>query len=211
MRLLSVNVARPREHEISGKPKATGIFKVPQPGPVFVSTLGLAGDFVGDTKHHGGPDQAVYVYAASDYDAWTERLGEALAPGTFGENLTFTAFGEGEVRIGDRYQVGDVVLEVTDPRIPCDTLAARMNDLAFVKKFREVGRPGFYTRVVREGHVEAGMKVEKIRSTDFPTILEAFELWFHKEPDVTAVRRMLSAPIAERGRKDWEDYLAARP
>ncbi|PYE53139.1 MOSC domain-containing protein [Deinococcus yavapaiensis] len=210
MHLTCVNVAQPREHEISGKPAVTGIFKVPQVGSVFVGTLGLAGDFVGDTKHHGGPDQAVYVYSTADYDVWSERLGEALAPGTFGENLTFTTFGEGEVRIGDRYKIGDVVLEVTCPRIPCDTLAARMNDLAFVKKFREVGRPGFYARVLSEGRVEAGMPIEKAHSTDFPTIGEAFELWFQKAPDLSEVRRMLSAPIAERGRKDWEEYLAQK-
>lgn len=143
MRLLSVNLAQPRQHQVVGKPETTGIYKVPQPGAVHVGKLGLLHDHIADVKHHGGPDQAVYLYSAQDYEWWAEQLGRALEPGTLGENLTPSSFGSETVRAGDRYRVGEVVLEVTWPRIPCATLSARMGDTKFVKKFRQARRPAF--------------------------------------------------------------------
>lgn len=142
MRLVSINLGRPGPLQIGPRPTTTGIHKNPVEA-AQISTLGLVGDHVADQEHHGGPDQAVYVYSAQDYDWWMEQLGEALLPGTFGENLTFSSFGAEPVRIGDRFRVGEVLLEITAPRIPCSTLAARMNDLEFVKKFRQVRGLGF--------------------------------------------------------------------
>ncbi|MCX7802971.1 MAG: MOSC domain-containing protein, partial [Meiothermus ruber] len=158
-------------------------------------------------EHHGGPDQAVYVYSAQDYDWWMEQLGEALLPGTFGENLTFSSFGAEPVRIGDRFRVGEVLLEITAPRIPCSTLAARMNDLEFVKKFRQAARPGFYARVLEAGRVQQGDPVQKIAApTAFPTLADVFHLWYDKAPETARLRWILTAPLAERARA----VLAAR-
>lgn len=180
MRLLSVNVAQPRQHQVVGKPETTGIYKVPQTGAVHIGFLGLAHDHIADVKHHGGPDQAVYLYSAQDYAWWAEQLGTALEPGTLGENLTLSSFGPEPVRLGDRYRVGEVELEVTWPRIPCATLSARMGDLGFVKKFRQARRPGFYARVLVEGKVQAGDPVERLLARpDTPTLLEQFESFYH--------------------------------
>lgn len=91
---------------------------MPQSRPVGIGRLGLLDDHIGDTRHHGGADQAAYLYSAEDYDWWAEQLGTALEPGTLGENLTLSSFGREAVHIGDRYRIGRVVLEVTSPRIP---------------------------------------------------------------------------------------------
>ncbi|WP_216324338.1 MOSC domain-containing protein [Deinococcus aestuarii] len=208
MRLLSVNVARPREHRVVGKPGTTGIHKEPQPGAVHVGPLGLADDHIADVNNHGGPDQAVSLYSAEDYDEWAEQLGGALEPGTLGENLTLSSFGPGPVRIGDRYRIGEVVLEVTSPRIPCATLAARMGDPAFVKRFRQARRPGFYARVLAEGEVRAGAEVERVLArTDTPTLLDLFELFYAPSPSPETLRWALSAPVAVRNREEYEARL----
>lgn len=208
MHVLSVNVGEGRELPASGKSIPTGIYKAPVQNAVWVGRLGLSGDFVGDTRHHGGADQAVYLYSAEEYDWWTEQLGEPLSSGTFGENLTLSTFGPSPVRIGDHFQAGEVVLEVTAPRIPCGTLAARMNDLGFVKKFREARRPGVYARVLREGEVRAGTAVARHTPLpQAPTIVEEFDAWFAKQPDPALLRRLLAAPIAERSRAWYEEQL----
>jgi len=206
MRLVSINLGRPEPLQIGPRPTTTGIYKNPVEA-AQISTLGLVGDHVADQEHHGGPDQAVYVYSAQDYDWWMEQLGEALLPGTFGENLTFSSFGEEPVRIGDRFRVGEVLLEVTAPRIPCSTLAARMNDLEFVKKFRQAARPGFYARVLEAGRVQQGDPIQKIAApTAFPTLADVFHLWYDKAPETARLRWILTAPLAERARA----VLAAR-
>ena len=106
--------------------------------------------------HHGGPDQAVYVYGIPDYEWWSENLQQELKPGTFCENLTFTQLPCDALSIGDRFLVGSVVLEVTAPRIPCVTLARRMGDTEFVRKFIDAERPGVYCRVLQTGTLQVG-------------------------------------------------------
>lgn len=157
MKLTSVNVATPQP--IDGKSGLSGIFKLPQSGPVAIHPLGLENDAIVDTENHGGLDQAVYIYGLPDYDWWAEQLGHEVPPGTFGENLTFSELASASIRVGDQFEIGEVLLEVTYPRIPCVTLARRMNDPKFVKKFHKARRPGIYARVLREGSVAAGMDV----------------------------------------------------
>ena len=155
----SVNIGR--EQTIPGHPKmgGTGIYKAPVAGPVRIGKFSVEGDCIHDKKHHGGPDQAVYVYFSDDYAWWSKTLGRTIAPGTFGDNLTISGLTSADLAIGDRLIAGDVVLEAAAPRIPCNTLAARMNDSGFVKAYRDAGRPGAYCRVINEGEVRAGMEV----------------------------------------------------
>lgn len=211
MRLVSVNVGRSRELFVPNakKPGATGIFKTPAAGPVSVHRLGVADDFIGDLEHHGGPDQAVYLYGADDYAWWSARLGEVLDPGTFGENLTLGASLD-DARIGDRFEIGEVLLEVTAPRIPCGTLATRMNDVGFVKTFREARKPGAYARVLREGALAAGDAVTFRPAPDGPRLVDVYDLWFDKSPDPARLREVLRAPVAERLRAGYEEFLATR-
>ncbi len=209
MRLLSVNVGRASPIEGAGKSGRTGIFKRPVEGPVDLLSSGLAGDTISDTENHGGPDQAVYVFGAPDYAWWVEALGRELAPGTFGENLTVSHLESARVCAGDRLRIGPVVLEVTAPRIPCLTLAVRMGDPAFLKRFRRAERPGVYCRVVREGEVRAG---DKVAYTPYAgervPVLEVFRAFFDGNPAEGVLRRQLSAPIAARAREAYEERLA---
>ncbi|WP_196260705.1 MOSC domain-containing protein [Pelagibacterium limicola] len=155
MRLLSVNVGKAQP--IATKSGSTGIFKVPQPGTVHIGPLGLKGDAIVDTKHHGGPDQAVYLFGQPDYDWFAQSENRPMHPGLFGENLTVSELESATVRVGDRFDIEGVLLEITYPRIPCVTLAARLGDPTFVKRFHAAKRPGVYARVLKPGFVEAGM------------------------------------------------------
>ena len=213
MRLLSVNVARPHRVVLHGRARRTAILKRPVAGPVEVGELGLAGDDVGSKKHHGGPDQAVYLYGRDDYGWWERELGEALAPATFGENLTVEGLRSGELRIGDRLAVGGaVVLEVTAPRIPCETLAGRMEDPGFVKRFARAGRPGAYARVIHQGALQTGDPVRLVERGSLP-LLELVELFYDRKAPAERLAVALTAPVAERARRDLQsryDRLRAR-
>ncbi|GGL74467.1 MOSC domain-containing protein [Deinococcus aerolatus] len=178
MKLLGVCVGTPQA--VRSKSGWTGIHKRPVAGAVFIGRLGLSGDHILDTENHGGPDQAVYIYTGPDYRFWSARLGRQLAPGTFGENLLFSDLQSASVRLGQQFRVGSALLEVTFARIPCVTLAERMGDPGFVRRFRDAGRPGMYARVLQEGEVRAGDPVTPVGSvlTDAPTVLDNFEAFF---------------------------------
>ena len=209
MRLLSVNVGGEEPIEGARKSGKTGIFKRPVEGPVEILTDGLAGDTISDKVNHGGPDQAVYLFGAPDYAWWSDELGRDLAPGTFGENLTVSGLEGARVCVGDRLEVGPVVLEVTAPRIPCLTLAARMADPAFLKRFRWAERPGVYCRVIRAGEVRAG---DPVTYAPYPgervPVLEVFRAFFDPDPGEEVLRRQLSVPVAARAREAYEERLA---
>ena len=207
MRLLSVNVGRERPIENGKASRRSGIYK----GPVEsarITTFGLAGDTISDTENHGGVDQAVYVYGVPDYEWWSEELGRELPPGTLGENLTVTDLESADAFIGDRLHLGDVILEVTAPRIPCSTLAARMEDPTFVKRFRWAERPGLYCRVIREGEVRVG---EPVTLERYPgetiSAIEMFRGFFELGVDEARIRRHLAAPVAVRDRVEKAKQL----
>jgi MOSC domain-containing protein YiiM len=206
MKLLSVNVSKPKPISRGGKSGLTGIFKESVNDGVKVGVLGLEHDTQVDSENHGGKDQAVYLYSSDDYAWWSEQLGVALEPGTFGENLTLSSLPE-PLYIGDRFEIGTVILEVTAPRIPCSTLAARMNDLAFVKKFAKAARPGVYARVIQTGTLQAGDEVNYLRGKYEVTALEEFHMFYQKVQAIEDLERLLAAPIAERSRKDYERIL----
>jgi MOSC domain-containing protein YiiM len=211
MRLLSVNIGSARAVQVGPRAVSTGIYKTPVAHPVRVGKLGLETDTVSDQKHHGGPDQAVYVYSADDYAWWALQLGHPFEPGTFGENLTFSTFGPEPVRIGERFRVGAVLLEVTAPRIPCGVFAARMGDPGWVKKFKQAARPGFYARVLEEGVVRAGERLERIPTqADYPTLQDLFTLWYESSPDPAKLHWVLQAPLAIRARREYEERLKAK-
>ncbi len=191
---------------IGGKVEAlSGIFKTPADGPVQLRQEGLVGDAIADQAHHGGPDQAAYLYSAEDYVWWQERLEIPLPPGTFGENLTLDRWWP-EPRVGDRLTCGAVQLELTAPRIPCATLAGRMRDLKFVPKFIEGNRPGSYARVTGAGELFAGMEMEVTRAAQGVPIQALFDLWYHGRTDVPRLEAALAAPLARRYREACERW-----
>ncbi len=208
MRVLSVNIGERRTQPKGDAVETTGIYKMPTQGRVAVGPLGLPGDFIADVQDHGGPDQALFLYGAPDYAWWSAELGRALEPGTFGENLTLADFESSRCNIGDRLQIGSLVLEFTAPRIPCSTLARRMGDPQFIKRYRAAERPGMYCRVIQQGAVQAGDEAMRIPYTgQMVSSLDVFRAHFVHGPDVGTIRRILEAPIAERARADFERYL----
>ncbi len=192
MRLIAVNLGKPQY--IPGHKDLTGIVKVPSSGAVRIGEYGLEGDAVLDKKHHGGLDQAVYLYGAPDYDYFARDLGREMPPGLFGENLTVAGLQSGMINIGDRFEIGDVLLEATSPRNPCATFAARMGDPLWVKYFHAAQRPGVYGRVLQTGTVEAGMDVLYI-PFDGPSVPVIELMSDYKKPSPERMRYLLQAPI----------------
>jgi len=208
MKLGSINIGQKRTQQNGEKLETTGIYKLPISDPVKITTLGIVEDFIGSPKHHGGPDQAVYLYGAADYAWWSRELGKELAPGTFGDNLTISELESAQFNIGDRLQLGSVILEVSAPRIPCSTLATRMGDPQFVKRYRDAERPGLYCRVIAEGETKVGVEVTIQKSEgEAVGVIEVFRDWYEKDKDESTLRRFLRSPIAIRARTRLESQL----
>ncbi len=208
MRLESINVGNVEAVTYREKSQETGICKQPVDAAVRVTTLGIPGDAIVATQHHGGADQAIYAYSADDYDWWASEAGIECYPGLFGENLTIRDLPT-DMNVGDRLLIGEVVLEATAPRIPCDTLAARMQDSGFGLSFRKAERPGIYFRVLNEGEVQAGDVVTLVETAEFRvSILDLFRHKYRIRHDADELRRLLEAPIAERFRAQIEAQLA---
>src|SRR5262245_36840534 len=201
MKLLSVNIGQERTLRRKDRLEETGIFKIPTSRSVWLSRLGLQNDGIISKKHHGGPDQAVYVYGAADYEWWAYELGRELAPGMFGDNLTISELESAGFNIGDYLHIGYTILQVTAPRIPCATFAARMEDPQWVKKFRHAERPGLYCRVIKEGYIKAGdsVSVEKY-SGETLSIVQMFRDYYDRNKSEKTLRLHLKAPIAIRDR-----------
>ncbi len=161
-RLVSVNVGRPRTVPWRADGVTSAIWKQPVNGRVAVRGVNLVGDDQADRTVHGGPDKAVYAYAMVDYRFWQVELGRDLAPGTFGENLTIDGLDIGGALIGERWQIGSAIFEVSQPRIPCYKLGIRMDDPDFPRRFAAAERPGAYLRIVRQGALAAGDSVSVI-------------------------------------------------
>lgn len=164
-RLLSVNVGRPRQLSVRrGRPLMSAIGKasISPPARVRVAGVNVEGDDQADRRVHGGPDKAVYAYASEDAAFWAADFGRELGPGAFGENLTTEGLDVSGAVVGERWRIGDVELEVCQPRLPCNKLALRMGDPTMVKRFAQASRPGAYLRIVREGTLGAGDVIEVV-------------------------------------------------
>ena len=208
MKLLSINVGKERQQQRKDYVETTGIYKLPMDGPVEIKSLGIEGDAICDTKNHGGPDQALYLYGSADYAYWEQEIGKELAPGTFGDNLTISDLESATFNVGDFIHVGEVTLQVTSPRIPCGTFATRMGDPQWVKKFRHAERPGLYVRVVREGVIQAGdpVTIEKY-SGETVSIVQMYRDHYDKDYSEELLRRYLNSPIDVRSREYLEGEL----
>jgi MOSC domain-containing protein YiiM len=175
MRIESVNVGAPRPNPYKGVVD-TGIDKRPVEGPVEVRDpgpkhgglgSGIVGDFIGDVAHHGGSDQALYAVQREDLDRWERRLGRSLNNGFFGENLTTSGIDVNEALVGERWQLGDtVVVQVTDPRIPCSTFRGWVGEKGWLKTFTQDARPGAYLRILVPGSIRTGDPITRVHRPD---------------------------------------------
>ena len=201
-RVISVNLGRARDAAWAGRLRRTAIDKRPVTGPVGVGGLGLAGDEQADTDNHGGREQALYAYAREDLDWWVERLSRELANGTFGENITTGGLDVTCALIGEIWRLGTAVVQVTAPRIPCGVFAGWMDEPRWIKRFAAARRPGAYLRVVREGTVRAGDRLEVVaRPDERVTVAESMTAYYG---DARLMRRLLQV----RGRGAQWDEIA---
>ncbi len=161
--VMSVNVGMPRDVTWNGRTVHTGAWKAPVDGPRTIRRLNVDGDGQGDLGGHGGENRAVLVYQRASYRHWADVLGRSdLTPGVFGENLTVDGLPDDEVCIGDRYRIGEVILEVTQPRVTCYRVGMRLGEPRMAALLVSHHRPGFYCRVLAEGDVQAGADIVKI-------------------------------------------------
>src|SRR3954447_20899106 len=209
MKIISLNVARPRLAMYDGSSVSTGIFKEPVTGPVALRTLNLDGDRQADLAVHGGPYKAVYAYPAEHYEFWRRELpGTALRWGMFGENFTAEGLLENELYIGDRLQIGSARIMVRQPRIPCYKLALKFRRNDILARFLRSGRSGFYFSVEQEGQVESGESVEFLsRAPEGITIAEMNRLYVEDKYNLQLLNKAIhTAALPE----DWRDYLRKR-
>jgi MOSC domain-containing protein YiiM len=211
MRVVSVNVGMPREVAWRGDRVLTGIFKDPVASPVPLRRHNLDGDAQADLRVHGGWDKAVYAYPFEHYGDWQERLGRALSPGAFGENLTTEGLLEDAVHVGDEFRVGTARVVATQPRMPCFKLGIRFGDTSMVKAFHQAGRPGIYFAVVEEGVVGPGDTIERLHTDENRVSIAAMRaLILDRDPAPDALRRVLRVPaLAAVWREEFTNRLGA--
>ena len=211
MKVLSVNRSLPRTLTINGQEVSTGIYKQPTQDPVQVGKLGLDGDGQADLTVHGGFWQALYAYPIEHYPRWETALGNSGFPaGTFGENLTVEDLVETDVCIGDLHRIGEILLEVTSPRIPCFKLGHKLGKPDILKAFLQSGCSGFYYRVLEEGRLATGTAVEVVSHDPGKlTVRELLGLYRLGEGKADDLRRALRVnAISPLVRKDLEARLA---
>jgi len=209
MKLISLNVGRPRLVVYNGATINTGIFKHPVSGPVQLRRLNLDGDRQADLSVHGGPNKAVYAYPSEHYEYWRKELpGLDLLWGAFGENFTTSGIVEDDLHVGDRLQVGSAVLMVRQPRMPCYKLAAKFQRDYMIDLFLHSGRSGFYFSVEQEGEVAAGDSFEFLsHESEGITIAEMNTLFARDRYNRDLLQKALhTAALPE----DWRKYFAPR-
>lgn len=191
MKILSLNVGRPRLVVWQGQSVSTGIYKTPVEGRVMLRTLNLDGDRQADLTVHGGPYKAAYAYPSEHYGYWRGELPDAELPwGMFGENFTTEGLDESSVNIGDRFRIGVAEVLVTQPRMPCYKLGIKFARTDILKRFLASGRTGFYFSVEREGEVASGDSVELLaRDKNNVTVADITRLYSRDRGDFDTMRR----------------------
>ena len=206
--IVSVNVGLPRDVAWQGRTVRTGVWKTPVAGRIFARRLNLEGDGQGDLRGHGGEQRAIMVYQLDSYRYWAKYLGRSdLVAGNFGENLTVEGLADNEVCIGDRFKIGGAIVEVSQPRDTCYRVGIRLNRPEIAALLVAHHRTGFYVRVIQEGEIGAGDRVEKI--SDGPermTVAEIDALLYSAEHPVEALRRAVRIPALSL---DWQGSMQA--
>ena len=206
MRIVSINVSRPRIVIWNGQPVSTGIYKEPVEGRVMLRTLNLEGDRQADLTVHGGVTKAVYGYPAEHYDYWRTILPAMELPwGMFGENLTVERMNESSLNIGDCFRVGDAEIMVTEPRMPCFKLGIKFGRSDILRKFLESGMTGFYFSVRREGEVCAGDEIELLERDEHNlTISDITRLYARDRNDFATMQRAIAHPALP---ESWREHF----
>jgi len=207
-RVLSVNVGGIRKFDYRGHPAESAIWKSPVSGRIAARGVNLEGDRQADREAHGGFDKAVYAYAVEDERWWEREIGRPLSYGEFGENLTTERIAVNDALVGERWQIGTAVFEVSEPRVPCWRLGVRMNDETFPRRFSKAIRPGSYLRIVVEGDVGAGDEISVLGKPDHDlTIRDVFRIYTRDRHEVA---RLLEIPQLSESWRGWAEHLVQR-
>lgn len=209
MKIISINVGRPRLVMRNDEPVSTGIYKEPVAGRVMLRTLNLDGDRQADLSVHGGPEKAVYVYPSEHYAFWKQELPDMDLPwGIFGENFTTEGMFETEINIGDRFRIGSAEVMVTQPRMPCYKLGIRFGRTDIIKRFLASERSGFYLSVLQEGAVGTGDEFELIRKNlSGVRVVDVTRLYSSEKHNVDLLRRAIATEALP---SNWREYFQTR-
>jgi MOSC domain-containing protein YiiM len=209
MKIVSLNVGRPRLAMRNDEPVSTGIFKEPVSGRVMLRTLNLDGDRQADLTVHGGPEKAVYVYPAEHYAFWKQELPEMELPwAMFGENFTTEGMFETEINVGDRFRIGSAEVMVTQPRMPCYKLGIRFGRTDIIKRFLASERTGFYFSVLKEGEVSAGDEIEVLeKNASGVRVVDVTRLYSSDKENVDLMKRAIATEALPN---NWREYFRKR-
>ncbi|WP_342515304.1 MOSC domain-containing protein [Sporosarcina sp. FSL K6-1522] len=174
----------------------------------FLTVDGFQGDGVADLRFHGGPDRAVCLYPHEHYARWEQELKNPLPPATFGENLTVTNMLEQDIHIGDIFQLGDAVVQITQGRIPCSTITKRTGQPPLLKRMIETGFTGYLCRVLEEGTVRKDSTMTLLEAHPKQvSILFANQIYFHQQKNIEGIQKILDVPELAH---EWRERLEKR-
>lgn len=200
-----LNIGTAKDQDFFGKTITTGICKEPVTMPVQTTSTGFVGDGIHNTKFHGGTDKAICVYPHKHLAHWQKVLERPLPSAPFGENLSLTELDEDNVHIGDVFRIGKVLVEISQPRQPCKTLALRYNKPDFVKMVVKSGFTGWYLRVLEEGVIQQGDRCTLVTADpDKISIAFANEVMHHDRKNRTAIRQILKLKALS---VSWQESL----
>jgi len=208
MKVLSVNVGERTTIEYKGKLVETGFFKYPVSRLVLARHDGLDGDVQVDRRVHGGPHKAIHAFPSEHYGFYRDLFGSAdWTYGHFGENLTTEGLLESDVRIGDRFRIGEALVEVSQPRSPCFRFGARLGSRDAIRTCVDSARTGLYFRVIEEGALKAGDTIDAVGSDKGAmTVEEVHRLYYHDKTNREALRRAVACKVLAPGFRD--DFVA---
>ncbi|EOO27183.1 cytoplasmic protein [Bacillus cereus BAG1X2-3] len=208
--LLSLSIGLPKEVTYGGKVINTGINKKQVKEPVYLSFVKFNGDGQADLVHHGGVDKAVCVYTGDHYPYWEKELNQDLVYGAFGENITVSGMREEDVCIGDTFELGEAIVQVTQPRQPCFKLAKKYNIPKLPLYFQETGYTGFYFRVLKEGWVSSVDTLKRLQSDPKGVSVAFANRIMHKEKqNIEGVKRILEVnALSSSWRKSFEKRIS---
>lgn len=206
MKIKTIQVGKVKEVNYKGRPVKTGFFKEPINGPVMLTKLRLLGDEQADLKVHGGLDKALYAYPFDTYEEWKKiRPDHSYTPGCFGENLCMETLDEKSIFIGDTYQLGEAIVQATQPRFPCFKLGIKFDDVTMIKSFAKFNRPGVYFRVLKEGMIKEGDELRLLEQDQIRfSVAEFVDIYFSDKKDIERVKEILTIPSLNH---EWREQF----
>ena len=207
-RVISINITSVvHQGEWTGSEGRTGIDKRSVSGAIEFKDNGVVGDRVIDTNVHGGYEQAVYAYAREDAQWWEKEINEEIPAGRFGENLTTEGIDVNAALIGEQWKIGSVILEVSQPRIPCRVFAGFWKRATLIKDFTQAGRPGTYLRIIQEGKAQAGDSIEVIFKPNHTVTIS--DLFAAKSGERSKINQIKDVTYLSTEFKEWSQKIAA--